>query len=387
MTAAAFLTTNTWKGSRSLRLEGTTAVGDDVADDSGIGLERYLEANKGSDNGLREAERFEQTLDYHRELLPEYRWKWAYGSGATDRVPKSTGWPPAPPTDDEVPSLEYDSRFCAVATRARNNGGEANGTAPSSSVYCENLQFQLAQYYLHEDTKERKQRGYDMLKDLAERNNANGMCLYGVYLNEGRLDWIEANPQEAVQWFHRAHSEHKHLQATYELAVAYFTGEGVDEDEEKAVQYFQQAANLGHAGAAYMLGDCLLDGVGIERDRADALEWLVTAGELGHRGARSRVMAVLEKEEGKDYGEFTDASRQTLLSSTTDNENGSEDDKNGTVAEENKEEEEDLAKWTEQDQKKKFSSIERRFTVGSGARTNPVVLARRRTTVQKSRGE
>jgi hypothetical protein len=63
-----------------------------------------------------------------------------------------------------------------------------------------------------------------------------------------------------------------------------------------------------------MLGDCLLDGIGIHVDRALALEWLVRAAELGHRGARSRVMAVLEKREGEEYGGFTDASRQTLLS-------------------------------------------------------------------------
>ena len=62
-----------------------------------------------------------------------------------------------------------------------------------------------------------------------------------------------------------------------------------------------------------MLGDCLLDGLGVDMDRGLALEYLVRASELGHRGARSRVMAVLEKKDGEDYGAFTDASRQTML--------------------------------------------------------------------------
>ena len=46
--------------------------------------------------------------------------------------------------------------------------------------------------------------------------------------------------------------------------MAFFTGEGVAENEELelAVIYFEKAATMGHAGAAYMLGDCLLDGVG-----------------------------------------------------------------------------------------------------------------------------
>jgi len=93
----------------------------------------------------------------------------------------------------------------------------------------------------------------------------------------------------------------------------YYTGEGVDENEEEAVRLFKLAAEQHHAAASYMLGDCLLDGADVELDRASALEWLVQAAELGHRGARSRVMAVLEKKEGEDYGVFTDASRQTLV--------------------------------------------------------------------------
>ena len=52
----------------------------------------------------------------------------------------------------------------------------------------------------------------------------------------------------------------------------------------------------------------------IDVDRALALEWLIRSAEFGHRGARSRVMAVLEKRVGEDYGGFTDASRQTILS-------------------------------------------------------------------------
>lgn len=47
------------------------------------------------------------------------------------------------------------------------------------------------------------------------------------------------------------------------------------------------------------------------------LEWLVTAADLGHREVRNRFLAVLEKEEGKSYAGFTDASRQTLIESNS----------------------------------------------------------------------
>ena len=152
----------------------------------------------------------------------------------------------------------------------------------------------------------------------------------------------------------------------YELGVALYTGEGCVEDEAQAVQLWRKAADWGHSGAAYMLGDCLLDGVGVQRDRAEALEWLITAAELGHRGARSRVLAVLEKDEGDDYGKFTDSSRQTLK------DHAKEEDINGQE------------RATEEKSFLRNPNIERRFTIGGGSR-NPVILARRKTIVQESR--
>jgi TPR repeat protein len=239
------------------------------------------------------------------------------------------------------------------------------------SHYCDNLQFQLAAYKLRHDDPEIRRDGFKLVKQLAEKGHGDGMCMYGIVLNEGRV--VEADPTQATVWWQRAVDMHRHVQSTYELAVAFFTGEGVAENEELAVIYFERAATMGHAGAAYMLGDCLLDGVGTPRDRAEALEWLVAAGELGHRGARSRVLAVLELEDGTDYGRFTDASRQTLVE----------------VANVLVEDVEEESKWKdgspERGKEPIIVSIERRFTIGGGSR-NPVVLARRRTVVAESRG-
>jgi TPR repeat protein len=104
---------------------------------------------------------------------------------------------------------------------------------------------------------------------------------------------VDVNPVLSVTWLRRAVELHRHIAATYELAVAMYTGEGTAVNPETAVKLYLQAANLGHAGAAYMVGECLLDGAGTARDRANALEWLVTAAELGHKKARYRVLVVL----------------------------------------------------------------------------------------------
>jgi TPR repeat protein len=297
-----------------------------------------------------EAERFHQCLEYYRDNIEEFRRKWEY---STSQTPTTTGWPRGIPTDDEISMLETDLSYCKKSPSYRNN-----------KRYCKTLQFRIANYYLRQDSKDGQRKGYLLMKELANMGFPDGMCMYGIVLNEGRV--VDADPTQACVWWRRAVDEYQHVYSCHELGVAFYTGEGVAENEQTAVHYFTKAAEQGHPGAAYMLGDCLLDGVGVERDRADALVWLILAADLGHRGARSRVLAVLEKKEGDSHGRFTDASRQTLVELI------------------NEEQEEDT-KWTAEDLKK-VPTLERRFTIGGGAR-NPAVLQRRNTVVAKSRSK
>mmetsp|Transcript_20112 Transcript_20112/g.30243 ORF Transcript_20112/g.30243 Transcript_20112/m.30243 type:complete len:405 (+) Transcript_20112:59-1273(+) len=287
--------------------------------------------------------RFAECLEYHRSLIEDYRQRWAYSQEAQRTPSTSIAWPSnvvPSPSSQEISTLEYDLKF---ATKGK---------------YRDDVQFRLAYYYLDDDPS----RAFSLLQDLAVRgNHADAMCLFGIVWNEGRCN-VEADPAKACVWFARA-AELDHAHACYELAVSLYTGEGVAENEKKAVEWFERSAAMGHAAAAYMLGDCLLDGVGVVRDRAEALEWLVAAGEMGHRGARSRVLAVLEQEDWKDYGSFTDGSRQTFK----------------------REIESDLEqkKWTEENVEK-IVSIERQFTVGGGS-GNPIVQERRQSVIAESR--
>ena len=306
---------------------------------------------------VNEPARFARCLAYHRALRTQYasRWDWA---NEGSRLP-TTSWPTAIPEEEDVAGLSADLRYCRRSPNYRND-----------EDYCDALRFRIGSYWLlHGPDVEGQKKGLKIIRDLAERGHPDGMVLYGMCLNEGRAG-LDPNPQQAVVWFRLCSDMHFHPQATYELGVALYTGEGAAEDEAAAARMFRRAADTGHPAAAYMLGDCLLDGVGVVRDRAEALEWLVTAAELGHRGARSRVLAVLEKDGAKDYGQFTDASRQTLKGSVS-----------AVPAESKTAEERDLSEGRFQQREATF---ERRFTIGGGAR-NPVVLARRRTIIRESR--
>ena len=296
-----------------------------------------------------EEQRFERILAHHRDRIDQYRKAWEYkaGSGATTATKTpSRSWPDNIPSDEHLSFMLEDMKYCS---RSINLG--------SNQEYCNRLSFRIASALLMQFDDESQKNGMNILKQLAETGYPDAMAYYGICLNEGRAG-LEPNSEEAVAWWKTSMDKHLHSQSIYELGVAKYTGEGVTEDEEDAVRLFALAAEQGHPSAAYMLGDCLLDGIGIEMDRGAALGWLVRASELGHRGARSRVMAVLAKKEGQDYGGFTDSSRQTLTEHV-----GSTND-------------------TERSVVRRTTTL--RKTRGDGPR-NPTELLRRRTIVDKSR--
>lgn len=300
-----------------------------------------------------EKERFEKVLAYHRSRISQYRRDWEYkeGGGATTSTKTpSRSWPDNVPSNDDLSFMLEDIKYCNHSPNFR-----------SDKEYCHRLKFRVASALLLQYDEASQKRGMEILRSLAETGMADAMAFYGICLNEGRAG-LEPNAELAVFWFSRSVALYQHPQSLYELGVAFYTGEGVAEDENKAVELFELAAEQNHPAAAYMLGDCLLDGIGVDVDRGSALEWLVRASELGHRGARSRVMAVLEKKEGKDYGGFTDSSRQTFIEHTlfSANEDGQIIQRRTTL-------------------RKKIGG-----DIGGGPR-NPTELQRRETIVSKSR--
>jgi TPR repeat protein len=305
-----------------------------------------------------EEARFMMALQKHQRLLEQYKEKWDYNK-PTSRIP-TTQWPQDIPTDEEIPALLSEQKYCKRSPNYRDD-----------SIYCQQVEFRIATHYLlRTDDPKIEHEGLTTIKDLAERGHPDSMCLYGQILNEGRAG-LDPNPTQGVVWLRRCAELHQHAQAIYEIGVAFYTGEGVIENECEAVKYFRLASDKGHPGASYLLGDCLLDGFGVERDRAEALERLIEAAERGHRGARSRVLAVLEHKEGNDFGVFTDASRQTFVSSVSQGGGGS-----------------DSSATPEQ------IRFERRFTIGGepanragfiGGVRPAATIARRKTQVDESR--
>lgn len=91
-------------------------------------------------------------------------------------------------------------------------------------------------------------------------------------------------------------------EAQYHLGMAYWVGEGVHQDREKALRYFRQAAAAGDPLGAYKLG-CLYDSQGniLDRDLNKALQFKLVAAEAGYALAQQDVAALYAQRQ--EYGE------------------------------------------------------------------------------------
>ena len=70
--------------------------------------------------------------------------------------------------------------------------------------------------------------------------------------------------------------------AQYNLAILYFTGQGVDQDLALALKWTEAAAIQGHLGAQANLGSLLLEGSGVGRNIEQGIAWFEAAARGGH---------------------------------------------------------------------------------------------------------
>jgi len=67
------------------------------------------------------------------------------------------------------------------------------------------------------------------------------------------------------------------LEAQYWLGACYATGDIVQKDESKAVEWYTKAAERGHAEAQYNLGTMVIQGEGTEKNFEKGIWWMEQA--------------------------------------------------------------------------------------------------------------
>lgn len=195
-----------------------------------------------------EDERFQRTLDHHRSQIAKYRSNWEYkppsdsddassSSVSTSTTVPSRSWPDDIPANNDLSFFLEDLKYCAKSPNFR-----------SDKDYCNKLSFRVAAALLTQFDDDNQTTGFEMLRNLAEKGYPDAMAYYGMCLNEGRAN-TDPNSTNAVVWLRRCADMYEHPQAMYELGVAFYTGEGVVEDEVEAVKWFMMAAEKNHPAA------------------------------------------------------------------------------------------------------------------------------------------
>lgn len=112
------------------------------------------------------------------------------------------------------------------------------------------------------------------LEEAAKQDNTDAQCLLGKTLLIGEA--IEQDAERAA--------EKKNSYAAYLAGKIRLTEEAY-KDAEKAIRWFQTAAEEGNDFAEYQLGKIYLYGNGVEKDYDTAIRWLTASAEHGNQYA------------------------------------------------------------------------------------------------------
>ena len=184
----------------------------------------------------------------------------------------------------------------------RRTSGLLRRTQSCSFTQCIKILFDMASGLVFYQVD--PEAGFALYESLAKRGHTDSMVACGIILLEGL--GVPPREQEGLAWLEKAMELHQGsddndiddeatAQASYELAVVYYTGiEGIiEEDPERAFALFQIAAKQDHTAALYMVADCLVEGEGTERNIHEAVPLFYKAAERGHRYSRQRIRELL----------------------------------------------------------------------------------------------
>ena len=129
---------------------------------------------------------------------------------------------------------------------------------------------------------------------------------------------VEVDGEKAVGYYQRA-ANLGHSPAQFNLGLAYYQGRGVETDIDQAVAWWQKAADNGHDAAQFNLGALLWQGDKVSKDQATAMKWFRTALHNGNQPAADFLYSLFEpmySELTENLKFYTNAAEKPNLSLT-----------------------------------------------------------------------
>ena len=126
---------------------------------------------------------------------------------------------------------------------------------------------------------------FDAFLKLAEKGHVRSQMYVGEAYAQGR--GVEQDFEKAIEWYEPA-AEHGDRDAQYNLAVCYQKNHA-KQNHDKAVEWYIKLANEGNLKAQSNLGSCFEHGWGVQRDINMAFTWYKKAADGGDAQAQYNV--------------------------------------------------------------------------------------------------
>ncbi len=123
---------------------------------------------------------------------------------------------------------------------------------------------------------------------LAQAEASDAQAMFDVAQAYRKGDGVTLNLEKAFEWYQKA-ANLGHAQAMSNLGVCYGFGKGVAQNDARAVQWYKKAAKSGRAQAMYNLGFRYGSGKGVAQNDARAVKWYKKAAKLGHAKAMNNL--------------------------------------------------------------------------------------------------
>lgn len=119
---------------------------------------------------------------------------------------------------------------------------------------------------------------YNFYLVAAEKDFPDAQNNLGILYKRGR--GVKQNQKEALKWFQKA-AKHNKPKAYANIGDLYAYADGITlkKDIDKAIEYWNTAADMGNAGAQFNLGAAYARGAGVEVDYIQAYKWIYLANE------------------------------------------------------------------------------------------------------------
>lgn len=131
---------------------------------------------------------------------------------------------------------------------------------------------------------------FAIIKPLADKGNANAQLRLALMYYNGH--GVKENEAQAVELLRRSATS-GNVEAMYQLGNVFTFGQQaaamVDDADLEAARWYHKAAVAGNRDAQYSLGLAFMSGKGVIKDSKEAAFWMQRAAEAGHPDAKSYV--------------------------------------------------------------------------------------------------